>query len=52
MSEERFMVRKLNVAVAQMGPIARSETRDQVVVRLIEMMKEAKARNAEFVVFP
>lgn len=46
------MVRKLNVAVAQLGPIARSETRDQVVVRLIEMMKEAKARNAEFVVFP
>jgi predicted amidohydrolase len=46
------MVRKLNVAVAQLGPIARSETRGQVVVRLIEMMKEAKARNAEFVVFP
>ena len=46
MSEERFMVKKLNVAVAQMGPIARSETRDQAVVRLLEMMKEAKARNA------
>jgi predicted amidohydrolase len=52
MSEEQFMVRKLNVAVAQMGPIARSETRDRVVVRLVEMLKEAKARNAQFVVFP
>ena len=46
------MVRKLNVAVAQLGPIARSETREAVVTRLIAMLREAKARNAEFVVFP
>nr|AAB32677.1 N-carbamoyl-D-amino acid amidohydrolase {N-terminal} [Blastobacter, A17p-4, Peptide Partial, 30 aa] [Blastobacter] len=29
--------RKLNLAVAQLGPIARAETRDQVVARLMEM---------------
>ena len=46
------MARKLNLAVAQLGPIARAETRDQVVARLMEMMKEAKSRGATFVVFP
>jgi len=43
---------KLNLAVAQLGPIARAETRAQVVVRLIAMMNEAKGRGAQFVVFP
>lgn len=40
------------VGVAQMGPIAKSETRPQVVKRLIDMLKEAKGRNCRFVVFP
>ena len=40
------------IGVAQMGPIAKSETRPQVVKRLIDMLKEAKGRNCRFVVFP
>lgn len=46
------MTRKLNLAVAQLGPIARAETREQVVVRLLAMLKEAAGRGATFVVFP
>jgi predicted amidohydrolase len=34
-----------------MGPIAKSETRKDTVRRLIEMMREAKSRGAELVVF-
>jgi predicted amidohydrolase len=34
-----------------MGPISKSETRRDTVKRLIEMMREAKARDAELVVF-
>ncbi len=45
------MSRIVNVAAAQMGPIARSETRRDAVRRLIAMMREAKARGAELVVF-
>ena len=46
------MTRFVNVAAAQMGPIAKSETRPQVVTRLIALMREAKGRGAELVVFP
>ena len=45
------MSRIVNVAAAQMGPIARSETRGDAVRRLVAMMREAKARGAELVVF-
>jgi predicted amidohydrolase len=34
-----------------MGPIAKSETRKDTVRRLVEMMREAKSRGAELVVF-
>jgi predicted amidohydrolase len=44
--------RKLNLAVAQMGPVHLADTREKVVARLVEMMREAKSRGAEFVVFP
>jgi predicted amidohydrolase len=44
--------RKLNLAVAQMGPVHLADTREKVVARLVEMMREAKGRGAEFVVFP
>ena len=43
---------KVNLAVAQLGPIAKSETREHVVGRLIEMMKDAKGRGCTFVVYP
>jgi len=45
------MPRIVNAASAQMGPIAKSETRKDSVRRLIAMMREAKARGAELVVF-
>ncbi len=46
------MSRTLTVAAAQVGPIARDETRSRVVRRLIELLRQAKARGAGFVVFP
>jgi len=45
------MPRFMKVAGAQMGPIARSETRGQVVERLAEMMREAAGWGADVVVF-
>lgn len=46
------MARILNVAAAQLGPIARDETRSSSVKRLCAMMRQASAKGAEFVVFP
>src|SRR5690554_2831281 len=46
------MSRKVHLAVAQMGPIQRSDTRKQVVARLCELMKDAAARGARWVTFP
>jgi N-carbamoyl-D-amino-acid hydrolase len=45
------MARIVHVAAAQMGPIAKSETRKQTVSRLIAMMRQAKERGCELVVF-
>ena len=46
------MPRKLIVAGAQLGPIARDESRASAVARLCALMRRAKARGAELVVFP
>jgi predicted amidohydrolase len=46
-----MMARHLITASAQMGPIAKSETRAQTVARLLEMMREAHGRGAKLVVF-
>jgi predicted amidohydrolase len=46
------MERFLTVAGGQLGPIARNESRQQVVSRLLELMREAKARGSDVVVFP
>ena len=46
------MDRFINVAGGQLGPIARDELRQQVVSRLLELMREAKARGGDIVVFP
>lgn len=46
------MSRHLITAAAQMGPISRSETRAQTVARLVEMMRDAKSRGVQVVVFP
>ena len=45
------MSRIVKTAAAQMGPISRSETRKDTVKRLLEMMRDAKARDCELVVF-
>lgn len=44
--------RKLGLAVAQMGPVNLADDRRQAVARLVEMLREAKGRNADLVVFP
>ncbi len=46
------MSRFLTLAAAQMGPIGRSEPRTSAVARMMAMMKEAKGRGADLVVFP
>ncbi len=46
------MSRIVNVGAAQMGPIARDESRSQVVERLIDHLREAKRRGCDLVVFP
>ncbi len=42
----------VTIAAAQMGPIARSESRGQVVARQIALMRQAKAMGAEVVAYP
>ncbi len=44
--------RVLTVGAAQLGPIALSETRAQVVERLLCMMARAHERRCDLVVFP
>jgi predicted amidohydrolase len=46
------VTRNLTIAAAQLGPIARADTRTQVVDRLLVLLREAAARGAELVVFP
>ncbi len=46
------MSRRLNAAVAQLGPIHLADSRASVVKRLMAMMREAQGRGARFVVFP
>lgn len=46
------MSRKLIVATAQMGPIARNETKASAVARLCALMQSAHDRGARLVVFP
>ena len=42
----------LNLAVAQMGPVQPDDSRGAVLQRLLALLREAKRRGAEFVVFP
>ena len=45
-------MRVVNVAAAQMGPIQKAESREAVVKRMIALMDEAKAGNADLIVYP
>jgi predicted amidohydrolase len=44
--------RHIVVGAAQLGPIQQHHTRDDVVPRLIELLREAKSRSCDLVVFP
>lgn len=46
------MSRTVTVAAAQLGPVARQDTREAVVDRMIALLDEAAGRGAELVVFP
>jgi N-carbamoyl-D-amino-acid hydrolase len=46
------MPRNLTIAAAQLGPIARAESRTQVVNRLIDLMRRAKSMGADVIVYP
>jgi predicted amidohydrolase len=46
------VTRFVDVGAAQLGPIARNETREQVVDRLVALLGQAAARGCELVVFP
>ncbi len=46
------MSRIVTLASGQLGPIARDESRQSVVARLLELMREAKGMGARAIVFP
>ncbi|MFK7963984.1 MAG: N-carbamoyl-D-amino-acid hydrolase [Burkholderiaceae bacterium] len=46
------MKRQMVIASAQLGPVNLADSRASVVVRLVELMREAAARGARFIVFP
>ncbi len=46
------MTRVITVGAAQMGPIAKDESRSQVVDRMIALMDSAHRRGCDFVVYP
>ncbi|HRP24548.1 MAG TPA: N-carbamoyl-D-amino-acid hydrolase [Thauera sp.] len=46
------MSRIVTVGAAQLGPIARNDTRSQVVARLIALLTEARQHGCDLVVFP
>ncbi|NMF82500.1 N-carbamoyl-D-amino-acid hydrolase [Nodosilinea sp. P-1105] len=46
------MSRVITLGAAQLGPIAQSESRQQVVQRLIDLMKQAKTMGCDLVVYP
>lgn len=46
------MARIITVGAAQLGPIARSETRAQVVGRMLTLLAQAKSHGCDLAVFP
>jgi N-carbamoyl-D-amino-acid hydrolase len=46
------MSRILTVAAAQLGPIARSHSRSQVVTRMLSLMEQARGNGVGLIVFP
>ena len=46
------MARLLNVASAQLGPVARTDSRPAVIRRLLELLRESSSLGCRVVVFP
>jgi len=46
------MARVITVGAAQLGPIARAESRPHVVARLVALLRQARAHGCELAVFP
>jgi N-carbamoyl-D-amino-acid hydrolase len=46
------MARYVTVGAAQLGPIAREETRAEVVGRMIDLLRQAKGHGCDLAVFP
>ena len=46
------MPRIVTVAAAQLGAIKKADTRQAVVARMLDLMDQAKARGADFIVYP
>ncbi len=46
------MSRVLRIAGAQMGPIAKADSRQRVVRRMLDLLDQAKAENCRLVVYP
>ena len=45
------MSRIVTVAAAQLGAIQKADTRQVVVARMLDLMDQAKARGADFIVY-
>ena len=45
-------MRFVNVAAGQLGPIARDDTRTQVVARLSNLMRQARSNGCDLIVYP
>ena len=46
------MARVITIGAAQLGPIQKDHTRQQVVVRLIDLLRKAHSASCDLVVFP
>ena len=44
--------RKLKLGLAQLGPVAKTETRGEVVQRMLELMHQAHAQGVQLVAYP
>ncbi|MEY3559180.1 MAG: hypothetical protein RL374_1886, partial [Actinomycetota bacterium] len=46
------MTRMITIGAAQLGPIQKDHTRQQVVSRLIDLLRKAHSAGCDLVVFP
>src|SRR6202023_1547141 len=52
LTKDTCSMRVVTVAAAQMGPIQKAEGRQQVVARMLELMRGAKAKGCDLIVYP